>query len=465
MIKKDELRLRIRFIVVVLSVIPLILFAVLGYALSVDMPVMDQWEFVYIMDAYHSGHLTLGQLWAQYNEHRMFFPRLIRLALGILTQWDLRYEVVAGIFLSAVSYMLICYQISRTHAKIAFERYCWLFPVASVLVFSPSQWECLFDGMLQVYLQNVCIIGGFILLSQTDLRWYRLGLAMLAGFVAAFSFGSGLLFGLVGLAVLVERCSDRGNSNREGWVAAAIVWLIFVVAVIGLYALDYHKPDAHPSLWYGAKHSLALLKYVGLYLASPMICPVGTVNVAIGFSALILFAACAGWLWHYVRQDQRMKAACTPWMGLALFALSCAILTGISRVGFGWEQASSSRYAPIPTLFGVSVLVLCNRVTLSEQFSIWADKTRIGAPQFRRIFAWAVCAVMVLCLSSAAMRTQDAILAMGSLPAVKDAIGSGEKALNFIPDNYLPYPDRDKLRDYFVPTLRRLSLSLFRERR
>ena len=39
------------------------------------------------------GSLGLGDFYAQHNEHRIFFPRLIFFALARLTHWDIRAEL------------------------------------------------------------------------------------------------------------------------------------------------------------------------------------------------------------------------------------------------------------------------------------------------------------------------------------------------------------------------------------
>ena len=65
-----------------------------------SLPFWDQWEearVVYV--PYFEGRLSLAELFAAHNEHRMFFNRFYDLALLLLNgQWDNQVETVANAF-------------------------------------------------------------------------------------------------------------------------------------------------------------------------------------------------------------------------------------------------------------------------------------------------------------------------------------------------------------------------------
>ena len=63
------------------------------YRFGVDVPFWDQWELVPFLDLWASGTLSLGDLFSQHNEHRIFFPRLIMLLLAAATGWNSRAEM------------------------------------------------------------------------------------------------------------------------------------------------------------------------------------------------------------------------------------------------------------------------------------------------------------------------------------------------------------------------------------
>jgi hypothetical protein len=75
----------------------LILFAVASgfayvYAFGVDVPWADDWCVrPKILSHYAQGTLTWAELWRNHNEHRIFFPELVMLGLGILAHGNVTF--------------------------------------------------------------------------------------------------------------------------------------------------------------------------------------------------------------------------------------------------------------------------------------------------------------------------------------------------------------------------------------
>ena len=73
---------------------PPLLIGVLIFRNGVDVPVLDEWDGTApLFEKMADRSLGLGDFYAQHNEHRIFFPRLIFFALGRLTHWDIRAEL------------------------------------------------------------------------------------------------------------------------------------------------------------------------------------------------------------------------------------------------------------------------------------------------------------------------------------------------------------------------------------
>src|ERR1051326_6119965 len=79
---------------------PAFLLAILIPQYWVDVPQYDEWDSVTLFEHLAKGSLTVGLLFKQVNEYRQFFPNVIFVALGKLTHWDLRYEMIL-IFVAA----------------------------------------------------------------------------------------------------------------------------------------------------------------------------------------------------------------------------------------------------------------------------------------------------------------------------------------------------------------------------
>ncbi len=82
----------------------LLTYFVLTY--SVDIPFLDDWEMIPVLTGVQP--VTLDWLWAQHNEHRIFIPRLIYLAVVKLGSYDFRAGAVFDLLLlSATAAALI----------------------------------------------------------------------------------------------------------------------------------------------------------------------------------------------------------------------------------------------------------------------------------------------------------------------------------------------------------------------
>src|SRR5262245_35820129 len=57
----------------------ILIWAVARY--SIDVPFLDQWDLVPLIDKMYQGQLTFHDLWMQFNEHRILFPKIIMLGL------------------------------------------------------------------------------------------------------------------------------------------------------------------------------------------------------------------------------------------------------------------------------------------------------------------------------------------------------------------------------------------------
>ncbi|PYS67980.1 MAG: hypothetical protein DMF73_17925, partial [Acidobacteria bacterium] len=91
MIRTDNIK---RALIRYLPLTPAIFLAVLIPRYWVDLPQYDEWDSVTFFEHLSQGSLTAGLLFKQANEYRQFFPNVIVVALGWLTRWDIRYDMV-----------------------------------------------------------------------------------------------------------------------------------------------------------------------------------------------------------------------------------------------------------------------------------------------------------------------------------------------------------------------------------
>ena len=81
-------------------------------AFGVNVVFADAWDMVLVFRKFFSGRLTFADLYAQHNEHRMFFPKGAE-PLGLLT----RYNNVAEMYV-----VVSCFLITAVVLLVAFRR-------------------------------------------------------------------------------------------------------------------------------------------------------------------------------------------------------------------------------------------------------------------------------------------------------------------------------------------------------
>lgn len=316
-----------------------------------DAPWLDQWEFIPFLAKSYEGTLTFGDFWAQHNEHRLVFPRLIMLVLARASHWNIAWELATSAVLGAGLFGVIVWQVVRTGRRLGPMGADALVPLLSLLVFSLSQWRNWFLGwQLQEFLNVLAAAGGLVLLCHPAGGWPRLIAAWALGLVATYSFANGLVFWPVGLVALVLAASGprRLNAIRAG------VWLALGTLVTASFLWGHEIPGHHPSLGLVFQHPLEYLLYVLKYLGAPVASFHGTLAAVAGLGALVVFCAFA--LSLFARRGALAKDL-APYVCFGLYAIASAAVTGVGRLGFGTEQAMSPRYVTFSSLLWVALIV------------------------------------------------------------------------------------------------------------
>jgi len=351
--KESRNETRWRYVHVLVSLAPL---AYLVGAMAwwrLDFPYLDQWELIPLLEKSCEGTVTLGDLWAQHNEHRLIFPRLIMLVLARLSDWNMAWELATNVVLGVGIFAVLACQLRRTEKAIDGFNGRWLLVLLSLLVFSMSQWENWMLGwQLQELLNVLAVVAGVVLLADAKRGWARFLGALCLGVVATYSFANGMLYWPVGLVTLAIVKPDDPRTHR----ARLAVWVVVAGVTAASYLYDYHRPEYHPSLWLAFAHPVAFAVYVLKYLGAPMV-PFSETGAAVaGFVGLAGLCALP---WRLVRTRAVLATALAPYLSLALYAVASAMITGLGRVGFGSTQAMSPRYITFANLVWVADIAFC----------------------------------------------------------------------------------------------------------
>jgi hypothetical protein len=315
----------------------------------------DALYFCPLFEKYHQGTLAFQDLYAQHNEHRVLFPRLVMLVLGLATRYNTVAEMYVGwgfICVSAVTVFLLCRRLypDRLTAAAVFIPAAWV-------LFSLGQYENLLWGWQMIFF----MANAFLLLSMYFLqRAQRLDGWMIASagaaLVASFSFSNMLLVWPIGLGVIFLTNPSERTGSGKGRGSAPLFWGLFGAAVWLAYFASWQKPATHPSFSYGLKHPLDLLRYACLYVSNPLEHGrPGRAEIA-GAVLLLAYVSAAAVACRQWRKGNPLPAM--P-LALILFALGTALVTAVSRAGFGPREALESRYQTFSGLGLTGLYLLC----------------------------------------------------------------------------------------------------------
>ena len=339
---------------------------------GIDVPQWDEWMFVPALQQFSEGRLTLPTLFAQHNEHRMLFPRLITLANAALFHWDRRAEMcVSAVLLIACAWL--CYRFARAY---------WNHPLTPLLILpvtwsilSWRQWENLLMGIGTVF--TLLLIGtllSLVLLARARGADRFAWAAVAAAFLASLSSAGGLFLWPVGvLQLLLQRCcADPEDRPRIGLF---VVWAGAGALTCCLFFFGYHAHADWPTgPAYVLQHPLAAAQFVSRMLGSPFLDrpwlaePLGIVVIA-------------AVTWALLRLSRRSDlAAASPMLAILAFALLTALVACDRRLGLGIEQSLVSRYCSLTALGLAALYILVVGIAIRDNRpAAWSVCFALGA--------------------------------------------------------------------------------------
>lgn len=322
---------------------PLVIAVLFVRAYGVNVPIWDEWESVPDILAMLSKRLTLGDLWRQHNEHRIFFPRIAMLVLYRLGHMDSRVVMYANCGILAVTVTIVLIDHLRCSGN-TFSAWLSFVPAAWILSSLRQCENLLWAWQIQIFMCVGAVVVALYALSRADrLGWMALGIA--AGVVACCSFSSGMVVWPAGLFHILVR-----YPRRTRW-RAALIWCCAGIATVATYFVGYQRPQYHPSPLAFLQHPVNAVTYLLASIGGPLAGDLGgAVAAGLLLSAAVLLAG--GWWYRHPDLARPSMAA-----SLIVFSVGVSAMMMIGRVGFGPSQALASRYTTITTL-GVAGLYL-----------------------------------------------------------------------------------------------------------
>jgi hypothetical protein len=357
-----------------LAFLPGLFILILIIKYSVDVPYWDQWEIALFFDKLAQGSLSLKDLFAQQNEYRQFFPNLIFVALGWLTSWNVKYEMlISFLFSCLISFNIYKLQKLTLHGN-QLQRIL-IFFVSNILVFSPIQYENWLFGVQIIYFIPIFCITTCIIVAYSKLGTsIKFFLCICLAVISTFSSANGILCWVIILPILVVS-ESRNQLASKKW--PLLGWVIISLLSTALYFYKYQTPPHHPSLSEPISHPLNALIYLLAFLGGlPVLGIYRTYSVAlssvVGLMLIVVF------LISYSYKFRISKNSCQtygiyPWLAVAMYSILTAILATFARLGFGVHQALSSRYTTFSLYITISLInvmpIIAKQLKRKGQFS------------------------------------------------------------------------------------------------
>jgi hypothetical protein len=264
--------------------------------------------------------------------------------------WDVRWEMGFSLAVALITFGLLVLMLRRG------LRSGWVLgvavPLVSLVLFSPVQFEnWLWGWQIEWFMMVLGVVGAVFALGawKSSRSWKPVVVAVAAATLATYSLGSGMLVWAACLPILLV---DR---RLRRWTPA---WVALAAVEIALYFTHYQKVSDQDSITTILRHPKTFGHYLSIYLSRPMVSGLHANRSALvtGWLLVVLVVAFGYLAWR--RRADLVIAL--PWFCLAGYAVLAGTVTASSRLVYGLEQATASRYTAISNLFVVSTIaVVC----------------------------------------------------------------------------------------------------------
>ena len=347
----------VKFPFKLLVVIPALALGFLLWKYGVNCPFMDEWDTPGLdLVRFNLGELNFDRLIRQHNESRKFFPRLLFIYLS-RSIWNPRIGMLFSLLLSCLTTFNIYYLSKLTLKDSAARTVCVI--LASMLIFSPMQWENWLWGLQMItFIPIAAITSALVIIStQTPLIVKLLASAGLAT-CATFSFANGIISWVVIFPALYLVASK----SRRSLAMVSAGWLLFFSANVAVYFHDYHSPEHHPSFMDALVIPFQSIAYYLSFLGSPLGIHQLGLNQILGLGICLLIALSGLYLFFV---NRHLFVRLLPWISILSYTLISGALTTAGRVGFGVEQSLVSRYVTFST-YGIVPLIYIMAIVVGD---------------------------------------------------------------------------------------------------
>ncbi|CAD5927730.1 hypothetical protein NO976_01546 [Planktothrix agardhii] len=320
---------------------------------GVNVPFYDQWVLPALFEKIATGTLQFKDLFELHNNHRILFPRLIFIALGFISSWNIKLELFLSLGLAILTFILL-YKISANTSKN--QNYFFHFTnlLTALIFFSLAQSEnWLWGFQIAIFFINFCVIFSCFILNNNKIKpKTKLLFAAILCLIASFSSAQGLMSWLALIPGIIM-ISESGYQRRK----YLIFWMTLFLSSSLIYSIGYTQEPKIINLSLLEK-LFTFIQFFFNVIAAP-VTNSQNFSIWIGIIIILNFIVLGSYCLINLKNKKYLIKLCSPWFSIGIFSILCSIVITLGRYDYGANYAIyTSRYTTHSLLLIIAVIQL-----------------------------------------------------------------------------------------------------------
>ncbi len=342
--------------------------------LRMQVPFEDSWAYVAQYRDWWQGEYGWQAFFAPHNNHPSAVGKFLYF---VVLHW-------LGGDVSVLPLLAWVFSLVIAVAAAMMARPCWqgrpargmlLMFAANLTIFTAAQGHAwIWDFIYQNFIPGAAFCAALGVLWRWPSSWMALAAAAVLAILATFSFGTGLLAGLLLLPMVWRHFPARGRVFSTV-VSGAWLALMGVTAWVALKAFGEAVntgSESRVTALLGDSPLLAqfFLVLLGYLLGNGATLEPGILCAVMGAGLVLVLAVALVRLWQ-IRREPGAVAGALPWLLIAFFGMGNAALIAYGRLRASLISAMAPRYVTFTLFFALGVLLLAAAVAHADRHGGW----------------------------------------------------------------------------------------------